>query len=612
MNDVALRPSGVRFRWLALAASVSTYLLIVVGGIVRVTGSGLGCPDWPLCHGQIVPPLEGAIFIEWSHRFVTLVTSPLILATAFAAWRGYRGVRWIFRPALAAVGLLAVQVVLGAITVLWELPPAIVALHLANALIILGLLVTITIMAFRSESDRRVAESLVVPDWFAHTVARVALGVFLVLVTGSLVTNSQASGACGGWPACGGLWIPASALSLLHMIHRYTAGLVGLGLIAVVILAWRVRRDQAPVLVSATVAGALFLGQVLVGAENVLRGFPDFLNALHLATAAAVWAGMVVFTVLAFQWARLAPVPRAVLAFNNPSEGRRAGPAWADYLALTKPVIMLLLLTTTYAAMVVAGGSFPPGGLVFWTMLGGALAAGGSSAINQVIDRQLDRLMSRTSQRPIATGRIDPAAGLAFGLVLCVAAFFVLAVFVNGVSALLALAGILYYVIGYSLLLKRKTVQNIVIGGGAGAIPPLVGWAAVAGHINIPALFLFAIVFFWTPPHFWALALLKRHEYARASVPMLPVVWGEAETRRHIFLYTLLVVALSLLLTPARVAGMLFLASAAVLGLILLGYSLRLLAGGGNRVAWRMYKFSSLYLALLFVAMVVDSIMRGA
>lgn len=277
-----------------------------------------------------------------------------------------------------------------------------------------------------------------------------------------------------------------------------------------------------------------------------------------------------------------------------------------DYVALTKPLITALLLVTTVSAMFVAVGGVPPLPLVGWTVLGGALAAGGASALNQYIDRDLDAAMSRTARRPIPTGRIQPSHALLFGIFLSALSVAVFAIFVNGTAALLSLAGGVYYVGFYSLWLKRSTPQNIVVGGAAGAIPPLVGWAAATGSISIAALFLFAIIFYWTPPHFWALALLKRNEYARGRIPMLPVVWGEAETRRQILLYSLIVVPLTLLLTPARVTGLFYLAAAALLGLVLLIHAAALLRGGTNKQAWRMYKYSSYYLALLFLAMVID------
>lgn len=277
-----------------------------------------------------------------------------------------------------------------------------------------------------------------------------------------------------------------------------------------------------------------------------------------------------------------------------------------DYLTLTKPIIVALLLVTTLAAMFVAAGGVPGTWLVIWTMLGGALSAGGASALNQYIDRDLDAKMARTATRPIPSGRVKANEALAFGLILSIASVLVYGFLVNWTAAVLSLVGNLYYVLFYTMWLKRRTTQNIVIGGAAGAIPPLVGWAAVTGSVNIPALFLFAIIFYWTPPHFWALALLKRNEYERGNIPMLPVVSGEKETRWQIFLYSLIVVALTLLLTPARVTGMFYLGAASLLGLILLIHAGLLLRGGSNKQAWRMYKYSSYYLALLFLAMVID------
>jgi protoheme IX farnesyltransferase len=279
-----------------------------------------------------------------------------------------------------------------------------------------------------------------------------------------------------------------------------------------------------------------------------------------------------------------------------------------DYLALTKPLIVCLLLVTTLAAMFVAAGGALLPSLIGWTIAGGALAAGGASALNQYIERDLDAQMARTARRPIPAGRIKPREGLVFGLVLSALSFLIFVLFVNWSAALLSLAGNLYYVLFYSLWLKRATPQNIVIGGAAGAIPPLVGWAAATGGITVPAFFLFAIIFYWTPPHFWALALLKRHEYQHGHIPMAPVVWGEAETRRQILLYSLIVVALTLLLTPAQVTGLFYLAAASVLGLILLVHAGLLLRRGSNKRAWRMYKYSSYYLALLFLAMVIDRV----
>jgi protoheme IX farnesyltransferase len=226
----------------------------------------------------------------------------------------------------------------------------------------------------------------------------------------------------------------------------------------------------------------------------------------------------------------------------------------------------------------------------------------------EYIDRELDKHMQRTAKRPLADERMTAAEGLAFGLMLLIAAFFIYASFVNLLSALLALAGMIYYILLYSIFLKKVTVQNIVIGGGAGAIPPLVGWAAATGNLANPALFLFAIVFLWTPPHFWALALVRRKDYARAGVPMLPVVRGEKFTRNQIFIYTLELVGLTLLMPVFKMAGSLFLVSALVLGTMLIYAAWRVISKGGNKTAWMMYRYSSMYLALIFVALILDAL----
>jgi protoheme IX farnesyltransferase len=237
------------------------------------------------------------------------------------------------------------------------------------------------------------------------------------------------------------------------------------------------------------------------------------------------------------------------------------------------------------------------------------MAAGGSGAINQYIDREDDTKMQRTQKRPIPDGRLTPGEGLAFGVGLALASFYWMVATVNLLAALLTLAGIIYYVLLYSILLKKTTVQNIVIGGGAGAIPPLVGWAAATGGLNIPSLFLFAVIFMWTPPHFWALALVRRKDYARAGVPMLPVVRGEAETRRQILIYTLELVGLTLFLPLFGLGGSIYLIGAVVLGVWLLSAAWKVWKEGGNKLAWKMYRYSSMYLAFLFVVLMIDALL---
>lgn len=279
-----------------------------------------------------------------------------------------------------------------------------------------------------------------------------------------------------------------------------------------------------------------------------------------------------------------------------------------DLFILTKPIVVSLLLVTTFGGMVAGMKSIPPLWLIVWTLMGGALAAGGASALNQYIDRDLDKHMQRTANRPLAAGRMFPAEGLAFGLALSIMSFYILAGLVNLMSAVLSLAGIIYYVWLYSILLKKNTVQNIVIGGGAGAIPPMVGWAAATGNLSAAAWFMFAIIFFWTPPHFWALSIVKKKDYERAGVPMLPVVQGEKATRRQIWLYTLLLIAITILMPLLGYSGTVFLISAIILGLWLLSVARRVYKMEGNKTAWKMYRYSSMYLMLIFFALVVDAL----
>ncbi len=299
-----------------------------------------------------------------------------------------------------------------------------------------------------------------------------------------------------------------------------------------------------------------------------------------------------------------APVERAAVA-ERATPARHVRQLVSDYVTLTKPRVQLLLLLTTVATMEVAGS--PSIGLILLTLLGGALSAGGAGAVNHWYDRDIDVQMARTATRPIPSGRVSPRAALIFGIVLAALSFAELSLTVNVLAASLALSGFLGYVFVYTLWLKRSTPQNIVIGGAAGAVPPLVGWAAVTGGLDGSALYLFAIVFYWTPPHFWALSLLMKDEYAKVAIPMLPVVRGEDETRRQITLYSVLLVAISFLPFAGRLFDGLYAAAAGVLGAIFLFLAARLQRRPDRRAALRLYLYSLLYLALLFGAMVLDA-----
>jgi heme o synthase len=281
-----------------------------------------------------------------------------------------------------------------------------------------------------------------------------------------------------------------------------------------------------------------------------------------------------------------------------------------DLVMLTKPRIISLLLVTTVAPMFVAGN--PGWLLVLVVLVGGYLMAGGANAVNMYLDSDIDTRMARTKLRPIPSGRMGPRAVLAFGVALATAATFLLARFTNVLTAMLALAGFYFYVFIYTRWLKRTTPQNIVIGGAAGAFPPLVGWAAMTGTIDLTAVYLFLIVFYWTPPHFWALALLKQRDYGKAGIPMAPLVWGERETMRQMAWYNVILIALTLLPAAFGAFGLIYFVSALVLGAILLLGVIRVnTTAEWTKPAWRVYKFSLLYLALLFLAMVIDRKVLG-
>lgn len=276
-----------------------------------------------------------------------------------------------------------------------------------------------------------------------------------------------------------------------------------------------------------------------------------------------------------------------------------------DLVALTKPRIISLLLVTTIAPMFVAG--HPSWSLVLAVFIGGYLMAGGANAVNMYMDRDIDDRMSRTRLRPIPSGRMQPREVLAFGVLLSTTATYLFAAAANVLTAALALAGFYFYVFVYTRWLKRTTPQNIVIGGAAGAFPPLVGWAAVTNRVDLFAVYLFLIIFYWTPPHFWALALLKQKDYGKAGVPMAPLVWGESETKKQMFWYTLILIPLTLLPYCFGALGWIYLASAAVLDALFLAEVLRVIrATEWSKLAWKAYRFSLLYLALLFLAMVID------
>lgn len=286
------------------------------------------------------------------------------------------------------------------------------------------------------------------------------------------------------------------------------------------------------------------------------------------------------------------------------------GTLFKNYIELTKIRIVLLLLFTTVTTMVIAAKGIPDLAILVPTIIGGAFAAAGASVINQYIDRDMDALMSRTARRPIPSGRVKPLNALLFGMGLLAWSVLVLAMWVNWLTAALALFGGLYYVILYTLILKRNTVVNILIGGGAGAVPVLVGWAAVTGTLSFEAFILFAIIFYWTPPHSWALALLVNKDYTLANVPMMPVAHGEEATRRQILLYSVLLVLITLLPLPFKFLGTIYIVAAVLLGAGMIYTAIKLIQKADGAAARTMYKYTTSYLAFLFLVMIVDRLIH--
>ena len=354
-----------------------------------------------------------------------------------------------------------------------------------------------------------------------------------------------------------------------------------------------------PILRLTLVAAVLFPIQAVIGGLQVLTNLAGWTQTLHVALGALIWAAMAALVTTSYYAARTAPAPAGgdrtgatggrIGDDESSAERRTTTDTVRAYIALTKPRIIELLLVTTVPAMVLATREVPGiqfghwAWLTLWTLVGGTLAAGSANAINCYLDRDIDELMVRTRRRPLPAHEVDPERAVVFGLVLGVISFVVLAWFVNLLSAFLALLAIAFYVVVYTIVMKRTTPQNIVIGGAAGALPPVIGWAAVTGNVGIPALLLFALVFYWTPPHFWALSLRIRKDYAAAGVPMLPVVRGIPETTRQIGLYAILMVAISLVLWAVARMGWIYLVAAVVLGAIFLRQAYRLWRAGRLR-----------------------------
>ena len=623
-----------RFQKLVAATLALTLALVIVGVVVRATGSGLGCPDWPFCYGQVIPPLEFKAWAEWIHRLIAAVIGVMVLGVAILAVVDHRDRRSLVAASFGAVALVVFQAWLGRETVRLGNSGASVTAHLAAAMAVAGLLTFLLVRAGyparlpgRGGSQR-----------FTILAAFAAVATFAMLIFGANVTAADAALIFPDWPLMGGAIVPPFGEMPgpdrepgLHpgapplRRGRRRAGPGGhLGRR----LARPARRARRPHALPArhdrrrpvSAAGGGGRAPDLDAARPVDPDAPRGACRVHLGgrdrgDVRELLRG-------AGRRPRSPTSPRATPATGReaatPPRSRPLSGTIRAYVALTKPRIIELLLITTIPAMVLATRDLPGVDWIDWswlvvcTLVGGTLAAGSANAINQYLDRDIDVLMTRTRRRPLPAHSVEPEAALVFGIVLGVISIAFLAYFVNVVAAFLTLLAIAFYVFVYTILLKRTTTQNIVIGGAAGALPPVIGWAAVTGRVEVPALLLFAIVFYWTPPHFWALSMRIAKDYAAAGVPMLPVVRGTAETTRQILLYTILLVLISLVFFAVAKMGLIYLVAAVVMGGIFLWQAAKLnrtvSVEGTTAGAIRLYKFSITYLTILFAAVAVDAL----
>jgi len=589
------------FRRLAVVTIAATFVLIAVGGLVRATDSGLGCPDWPRCFGKLVPPAELHAWIEHSHRLIASVVMALVAWLVVAAWRTGQD-RVVRRASVAALVMVLSQAVIGAFVVWWRLEAESVTLHLATALALVALLIYIGFRArWPADRSRRQGQD----RRFVRLVTAGAGLTYLQMLVGSTVTGYHA-----------GLAYPLNVLlpdlgpgvARIQLLHRTLAVLVGALVVAIFLVARRTQRAHPTVTRLAGYAAGLVAVQIGLGVANVANRLSALTVVPHLAVGALLWGTMVALLLHAD---RFCGTPARDPAEPEPAPARSAGQSAKAYFLLTKPRIIELLLVTTVPTMFIAARGVPSPWLMAATLFGGALSAASANVLNCYLDRDIDALMRRTARRPLPSHRVEPGDALRFGLVLGVAGFVWLWATVNLLSAVLATSAILFYVFVYTIGLKRRSTQNIVIGGAAGAVPVLVGWSAVTGRVDLPALVLFAIIFYWTPPHFWALSLRYKDDYAAAGVPMLPVVRGAKETSTQILYYTVLLVAVTLLLYPAGRMGALYLAAAVALGGAFIWRALELRRDLDGRRAIRLFSFSNTYLALLFGAMALDAVVRG-
>ncbi len=597
----------------SFAVLIYTILVILFGAFVRASLSGDGCgAHWPTCQGALVPDGSLKSLIEYTHRVTSGILLPLVVGLVVWAYRLFpkghpaRSAAWwsviitIFEAAIGAglvkFGWVATDDSVERVVV--------TAIHLVNTFVLVGAIGLVWHYGRGGQTFR----------WKNSGSIGLALGlgiIGLVIlgVTGAVTALGDTIYPKGDFEFTGvlsDLSPTATFLERLRGIHPLVATSVGLYLVGMAaFVSNRLGLDR--VSRAARWVYIIFGVEMLVGVVNLFLSAPIYMQLLHLLISDALWLSLVLFAAIS-----LAVVNERsgdVAQEAEEQEPRTFGQLVRDYIALTKPRVISLLLFTTVAAMFIAEGSWPGFWLIVAVSLGGYMAAGSANTFNMVIERDLDLAMERTASRPTVTHTISARNALIFAVVLAVLSFVLITAASNVLAALLAQAGLVFYVVIYTLVLKRRTWQNIVIGGAAGAFPPLVGYAAVTGNLNLFAWFLFALIFTWTPVHFWALAILIKDDYAKAGVPMLPVVKGDRATVIQIAFYTVLTALVSIIPLFQHQVGAIYLYGSAFLNLILVAQTVGLLRNTDRPHAKALFKYSMVYLALMFVVIAADQMM---
>lgn len=569
---------------LTLAATVASYGFVAAGGVARSFGSSQG---------------EG--LLDMLHRLFAggagLLTLALLTASGQILWAK----RPVLLTSLGAMALMSVSGAFGAGLSLNAVTP-----HLGVGLAFL--LTWLVVMVSRGGETFHSRLSMIRSQWQVPLYAAVAL--LVVTVLGSYLKSLGAESVCGSWPLCDGLFTgPVSSVAIAHVAHRIAAALAGIFLFYTTVFVVR-RHQNRPILIVLTgVAIVLFATQVVLGADAARTGLSSIGQFGHLSIATALIGTLVLLSAVGY-YAPTLPVIAGASAAAVVAVPRPFAEVAKAYFELMKPRILVLLLITGYCAMVVAERGLPSLGLTLITMIGLGMSCGGANAINMWYDSDIDRIMKRTQKRPVPSGRLTEGQALAFGVMTGALSFVILAIGVNLLTAVLSLSGLLFYVF-YTMCLKRHTTQNIVIGGAAGAVPPLVGWAAVAGDLSWAPIIMFLIVFMWTPPHFWALALFRNEDYTKAKIPMLPVVKGEMNTKWQILIYSVLLIPTVASLYWTGVVGEWYLWAVIGYCVIYLIANVLLFFERLPVYTWakRSFTWSLFYLAFVFAAMCFD--MKG-